>query len=132
MDSAIERIVIVGGGTAGWLAASRLASSRRAKAGRLSVTLIEAPDIPTIGEIVPGYATDTWYGIIAPAKTPKDVIARLQAAAVKALRSPEVADRLAKLGAEPVGNTPEEFARLLEREQKTWAKVVKDSGAKAE
>jgi len=49
MDSAIERIVIVGGGTAGWLAASRLASSRRAKAGRLSVTLIEAPDIPTIG-----------------------------------------------------------------------------------
>ena len=49
MDSAIEKVVIVGGGTAGWLAASRLASSRRAKAGRLSVTLIEAPDIPTIG-----------------------------------------------------------------------------------
>jgi len=105
------------------LKALAITSSKRAQSN---------PDIPTIGEIVPGYATDTWYGIIAPAKTPKDVIARLQAAAVKALRSPEVADRLAKLGAEPVGNTPEEFARLLEREQKTWAKVVKDSGAKAE
>jgi len=105
------------------LKALAITSSRRAQSN---------PDIPTIGEVVPGYATDTWYGIIAPARTPKDVIARLQAAAVKALRSPEVADRLAKLGAEPVGNSPEEFTRLLEKEQKTWAKVVKDSGAKAE
>ena len=57
---------------------------------------------------------------------------KLQQAAVKALRSPEVRDRLARLGAEAVGNTPQEFSRLLVQEQRTWTKVVKDSGAKAE
>jgi tripartite-type tricarboxylate transporter receptor subunit TctC len=90
------------------------------------------PEIPIIGEVVPGYASDTWYGIVVPAGTPKDVIARLHAAAVKALNAPAVRDRLTKLGAEPVGNSPEEFRKLLEREQALWAKVVKDSGAKVE
>ena len=106
----------------GRLKALAITSSKRAQSN---------PEIPTIGEIVPGYASDTWYGILAPAGTPKDIIAKLNAAAVKALSSPAVRDRLNKLGAEPVGNSPEEFRALLEREQKTWAKVVKDSGAKA-
>jgi tripartite-type tricarboxylate transporter receptor subunit TctC len=90
------------------------------------------PEIATIGEVVPGYASDTWYGIIVPAGTPKDVIAKLHAAAVKALNSPAVRERLQKLGAEPVGNSPEEFRKLLEREQALWVKVVKDSGAKVD
>jgi tripartite-type tricarboxylate transporter receptor subunit TctC len=90
------------------------------------------PEIPTIGEIVPGYASDTWYGIIVPAGTPKDIIAKLHGAAVKALNSPGVRERLQKLGAEPVGNSPEEFRKLLEREQSLWARVVKESGAKVE
>ena len=90
------------------------------------------PEIPTIGEIVPGYASDTWYGIVVPTGTPKDVTAKLHAAAVKALNSPAVRERLQKLGAEPVGNSPEEFRKLLEREQALWARVVKDSGAKVE
>ena len=90
------------------------------------------PEIPTLGEVVKGYASDTWYGILVPAGTPKDVQAKLHAAAVKALASPAVRDRLTKLGAEPVGNSPAEFRKLLEAEQKVWAKVVKDSGAKAE
>jgi tripartite-type tricarboxylate transporter receptor subunit TctC len=106
----------------GRLKALAITSSKRAQSN---------PEIPTIGEIVPGYASDTWYGILAPAGTPKDIVAKLNAAAVKALSSPAVRDRLNKLGAEPVGNSPEEFRALLEREQKTWAKVVKDSGAKA-
>jgi tripartite-type tricarboxylate transporter receptor subunit TctC len=108
----------------GRLRALALTSSRRAQSN---------PEIPTIAEAgVPGYASDTWYGLLAPAKTPKEIIAKLQHAAVKGLHSPEVRERFAKLGAEAVGNTPEEFARLLAQEQKTWTRVVKDSGAKAE
>ena len=108
----------------GRLKALAITSSRRSQSN---------PEIPTIAEAgVPGYVSDTWYGILAPAKTPKDIVAKLHAAAVKALKSPEVRDRLTKLGAEPVGNTPEEFAKMLAAEQKVWTKVVKDSGAKAE
>ena len=100
-----------------------LTSSKRAQSN---------PDIPIIGEVVKGYASDTWYGIIAPAGTPKDVIAKLSAAAVKALNSPAVKERMHKLGAETVGNSPEEFARLLESEQKLWTRAVKESGAKVD
>lgn len=103
----------------GRLIAMGLTSSKRAQSN---------PEIPTIGEVVPGYASDTWYGLLAPAGTPKAVIAKLHAAAAKALNSPEVKDRFQKLGAETVGNSPEEFRKLLEAEQKTWAKVIKDSG----
>jgi len=108
----------------GRLKALAITSSRRSQSN---------PEIPTIAEAgVPGYQSDTWYGLLAPAKTPREIVMKLQQAAVKALRSPEVRDRLARLGAEAVGNTPEEFSRLLVQEQKTWTKVVKDSGAKAE
>jgi tripartite-type tricarboxylate transporter receptor subunit TctC len=106
----------------GRLKAIGLTSSKRAQSN---------PEIPTIGEVVPGYSSDTWYGLLLPAGTPKDVIARLHAAAAKALASPAARERLIKLGAEPVGNTPEEFRKLLETEQKTWTRVVLDSGAKA-
>jgi len=99
-----------------------LASTRRSKI---------APEIPTIAEAgVPGYASDTWYGLVAPGKTPKEIVAKLNAAAVKALASPAVHERLLKLGAEPVGSSSGEFRALLAAEQKQWAKVVKDSGAK--
>jgi tripartite-type tricarboxylate transporter receptor subunit TctC len=107
----------------GRLKALAITSSKRAQSN---------PEIPTIGETVPGYTSDTWYGILVPAGTPKDIVAKLSAAAVKALASPAVRDRLTKLGAEPVGNSPEAFRRMLESEQKTWAKVVKDSGAKVD
>jgi tripartite-type tricarboxylate transporter receptor subunit TctC len=107
----------------GRLKALAITSSRRSQSNA---------EIPTIGEAVPGYATDTWYGLIAPAKTPRDVLTKLHHAAVKALSSPEVRDRLTKLGAEPVGNTPEDFGKVLANEQKVWAKVVKESGAKAD
>ena len=107
----------------GRLIAIGLTSGRRA---------LSNPEIPLIGEVVTGYASDTWYGMLAPAGTPADVIARLHAAAVRAITSPSVKDRLAKLGAETVGGSPEEFRRLIESEQRTWAKVVKDSGVKVE
>lgn len=109
------------------------------KGGRLiaiglmsSVRAQSNPEIPTIGEIIPGYASETWYGILAPAGTPRDVVARLNAAAVKVIASRSVSEQFQKLGAEAVGNTPEQFRRMLESEQKVWSKVVRDSGAKAE
>jgi tripartite-type tricarboxylate transporter receptor subunit TctC len=97
-----------------------------------SVRAQSNPEIPTIGEIIPGYASETWYGILAPAGTPRDVVARLNAAAVKVIASRSVSEQFQKLGAEAVGNTPEQFRRMLESEQKVWSKVVRDSGAKAE
>jgi tripartite-type tricarboxylate transporter receptor subunit TctC len=90
------------------------------------------PEIPIIGEVVPGYATDTWYGILAPAGTPRDALSKLHAAAAKALASPALRERLQKLGAEPVGNSPAEFRALMEKEQGVWGKVIKDAGVKAE
>ncbi len=101
-----------------------LASTRRSKI---------APGIPTMAEAgVPGYSSDTWYGLLAPAGTPKEIVARLNAAAVKVLADPAVHERLIKQGAEPVGGAPDEFRRLLEAQARLWAKVVKDSGAKFE
>jgi len=92
-----------------------------------------APGIPTMSEAgVPGYVSDTWYGLLAPAGTPKDVLAKLEHAASAALKSPEVRDRLTKAGAEPAGTTAEEFRKVIEREKPIWAKVVKESGAKVD
>jgi tripartite-type tricarboxylate transporter receptor subunit TctC len=92
-----------------------------------------APGIPTMSEAgVPGYVSDTWYGLLAPAGTPKDVLAKLEHAAIAALRNPEVRDRLTKAGAEPAGTTAEEFGKVIEREKPIWAKVVKESGAKVD
>lgn len=89
-----------------------------------------APDIPTIGETVPGYGTDTWYGVLAPAKTPKAIIATLHGAALKAMNTPATAARLKQLGTDAVGGTSEQFGKLIASEAKLWAKVVQVSGAK--
>lgn len=92
-----------------------------------------APDIPTMSEAgVPGYLSDTWYGLLAPAGTPKDVLAKLEKAAVDALKDPAVRERLTKAGAEPAGTTAAEFGQVIQREQPIWAKVVRESGAKVD
>ena len=92
-----------------------------------------APEIPTMSEAgVPGYVSDTWYGLLAPAGTPKDVLAKLEQAAVKALKDPDVRARLTKAGAEPAGTSAAEFGKTIEREKPIWAKVVKESGAKVD
>ena len=91
------------------------------------------PGVPTVAESgLPGYANNSWNGILVPAGTPKEIVAKLHAASARALNSPALKDRFLKLGAETVGNSPAEFKKLLEIEQKTWAKMVKDTGAKAE
>ena len=105
------------------------------KAGKLKVIAVTSskrpesnPEIPTVGETVPGYASDTWYGLLVRSGVPKEEVSTLHQAAVKALQTPSVREGLKKLGADPAGNTPEEFRAFLEKEQTLWTKVMKDSG----
>ncbi len=83
------------------------------------------PDLPTVGETLPGYSASGWYGLLAPAGTPKPVITRLHAEAVKALRAPDVVDKLSSQGAEPVASSPDEFAAFIRSETDKWANLVK-------
>lgn len=91
------------------------------------------PNLPTIAESgVPGFDLGTWYGVWAPAGTHKDIVNQVSGEIAKILKLPEVRERLATLGAEPVGSAPDEFAAYCRSELSMWAKVVKDSGAKAD
>jgi len=91
------------------------------------------PDLPTIAEAgLPGYGASGWYGLLAPAATPRPVIGRLHAEAVKALRLPDVVERLSGQGAEPVGNTPEDFSAFIRSEINKWANLVKAANMRVE
>jgi tripartite-type tricarboxylate transporter receptor subunit TctC len=91
------------------------------------------PEVSTIAEAgVPGYDATSWFGILAPAGTPEPVVTRLQGAIVQALGEPEMRQRMADLGAEPVGDTPAEFGQFITAELAKWAKVVNDAGVKLE
>jgi tripartite-type tricarboxylate transporter receptor subunit TctC len=91
-----------------------------------------APDVPTVAETVPGFEATTWFAIFAPAGTPKDVVARINAEMQRVFKLPDVMDKLKTLGLESWISTPEELGRLQAAEIIKWAKVVKDSGAKAD
>jgi tripartite-type tricarboxylate transporter receptor subunit TctC len=91
------------------------------------------PDIPTIAESgVPGYDTTAWYGVLATARTPAPVIARLNAEAVRSLQTPETAERIRNVGGEPLPGTPADFRSFLREEIRRWAPVIVQSGAKSE
>ena len=91
------------------------------------------PDVPTVAESgYPGYEAMNWYAYVAPAKTPKDIIDRLNREIVKALAAPDVIELLEKQGMEPSSSSPEELARYIAREYETWGKVVKQAGIKAQ
>jgi tripartite-type tricarboxylate transporter receptor subunit TctC len=88
------------------------------------------PNTPTVAESgLPGFDATSWYGVLAPAGTPRDIIAKLNAAAVKVMQQPELKGRMTDEGGEPIGDTPEQFAAFIKTETAKWAKVVKDSGA---
>jgi tripartite-type tricarboxylate transporter receptor subunit TctC len=88
-----------------------------------------APEIPTVAEAgVPGYEAVQWYGVLAPANTPRAIVTRLHGEIAKVLRQPNVLALLSKDGAEPVGSTPEQFAAFIKAETVKWAKVVSDAG----
>ena len=92
-----------------------------------------APDIPTVAESgVPGYEVTTAYGMAAPAKTPRVILDRLHTEAVRAVKSSDVQERLKGLGADPVGNTPEQYTEFMKNEIAKWAKVIKAAGIKGE
>ena len=92
-----------------------------------------APDVPTVAEAgVPGYELAVWFGVLAPAGTPKDIINRLNAEIVKALNSADIKDRFAKQGVEVKTSTPEQFAEFLKSEVARWAKVVQEAGIRGD
>ncbi|HSV53392.1 MAG TPA: tripartite tricarboxylate transporter substrate binding protein [Burkholderiaceae bacterium] len=90
------------------------------------------PEIPPVADTLKGFSIDTWWGLVAPAATPKDVVARLNQAFVAALQSPETRTRFAGLMAEPVPTTPEEFGSFMKSELAKYEKIVKASGAKVD
>ena len=87
------------------------------------------PDVPTIGETIKGFGSTPWYGLFAPAGTPKAIVAQLNAEVAKALDDAGVKEKLAQVGCEPFKSTPEQFAALVKDDLPKWAKIVKDSGA---
>jgi len=89
----------------------------------------QLPDIPAIGEVLPGYEVALWNGIVGPAGLPAPVVARLGSEIVAIVGSPEMRSRLAEQGSEPVGSTPQDFAAFIAAEQPKWAELVRISGA---
>jgi tripartite-type tricarboxylate transporter receptor subunit TctC len=110
------------------------------KSGRMRALAISTakrspllPDVPTAAEAgVPGYAAQSWFGLVAPAGTPAPVIKRMHAETTRVLADAQVRERIFGIGMEPIGNTPEEFAAFIRSEIERWGKVVRASGAKAE
>jgi tripartite-type tricarboxylate transporter receptor subunit TctC len=92
------------------------------------------PDVPTLEEAasLPGFEMSAWQGLLVPAATPKDIIARLNAEVNKAVQNPDLRQKLAAGGSEPLGGTPEQYAAYIRSELQRWTKVVKDAGARAE
>jgi tripartite-type tricarboxylate transporter receptor subunit TctC len=90
------------------------------------------PDLPTVGEVVPGYAVDGWAGMWAPAGTPRAVVSRLNQSVTRILKQPDVQERLRVNGAVPAPSTPEGFAQVIAQDIATWSKVVKAGNIKIE
>jgi tripartite-type tricarboxylate transporter receptor subunit TctC len=91
-----------------------------------------APEIPTVGETLPGFQVDSVFGAVVPAGTPREVVHKISADMNKVLASPEVKQRMAEIGLTPLGDTPEQFDAYIRSEIPKWAKVVKESGATAD
>jgi tripartite-type tricarboxylate transporter receptor subunit TctC len=134
-------VVAMLGGEVSMMFDSISTSLVQVKAGKLKAFAVTSaqrsgalPDVPTIAEAAPlkGFEATSWFGLLAPAGTPPAIVNRLQQESAKALSSPDIKEKLLAQGAVPSGNTPQEFAALIEAEIKKWAVVVKVSGASAD
>ena len=114
---------VVGHVKAGRLAGIGMTGSKRSDA---------APDVPAFAETLPRFESSAWYGIVAPASTPRDIVAKLNREIAAILKLPDVRDVLAAQGIEIIGGTPEEFGRYIKSELGKWAAVVKKSGARVD
>jgi len=116
------------------------AAAPHIKAGKLRALALVAPqraaalpEVPTVAEAgLANFEVTTWYGILAPAGTPKTIVTRLNAELVKIMHAPEMKDRLATMATDPVTSTPEEFADYIKREIVKWGEVVRQAGLKAD
>ena len=116
-----------------------LATTPQIAAGRLRAIAVTGkkrlsllPDVPTVAEAgVPNYEFNSWVGILVPAATPQAIVTRLNEHVVKAVRAPDISERLAKEGAEIVGSTPEYFRKVMAEEAALWSKVISEMGIKA-
>ncbi len=116
------------------------AAAPHIKAGKLRALALIAPqrspalpEVPTVAEAgLPNFEVTTWYGVLAPAGTPRPIVTRLNAELVKIMHAPELKERLASLATDPATSTPEEFAAYIKQEIAKWAEVVRKAGLKAE
>ena len=90
------------------------------------------PDVPPMSEFVPGFTLTNWFALVLPAATPTEIRNRLHTEVVKILRTPDIRERFLAMGAEPVGNTQEQFGAFIKSETAKWAKVIRDGNIKAE
>jgi len=116
-----------------------LSAMPQVKAARLRALAVTStrrsnalPELPAIAETLPGYEASGWYGLLAPAATPREAVARINSETSRIMKLPEVAQRLAGDGVEAVGTTPEQFAAYLRAEIAKWGKIVKTAGIKAD
>ena len=129
MAGRISVMFETGPGAIPHIKSGRLRAIAVSSAERAAVT----PDIPTVAESgYPGFQAVAWIGLVAPAKTPEHVISKLSSISMKSLKEKEFSEKLAALGAVPVGNSPSEFRTFIEAELKRWAVAVKLSGAKVD
>ena len=104
----------------------------RALATSTAKRIAALPDLPPVAEAIPGYETITWQGFLVPAGTPKEIVDRLHAELIKALKDPEFASRMRGMGLEVYGTTPAEFSQFIRDENVKWTKVIKATGARVD
>ncbi|HZN27530.1 MAG TPA: tripartite tricarboxylate transporter substrate binding protein [Burkholderiales bacterium] len=127
------------GGRVTMLFTTTISAAPHIKAGKLRALAITSakrqssmPDVPTIGETLPGYRAEAFQGMVAPAGVPQAIVNKVSAEVARIVRLPDVSQRFELDGAEPVGSTPKEFAAFLRAEMQKWNKVIKDAGIKPE